>query len=158
MRAVVTRVREASVSIGGNTVGEIGKGFLILLGVGPEDGEEQCRYLADKILGLRVFEDENGKMNRSLSDVGGSVLVVSQFTLYGDCRKGRRPSFTGAANPELGNRLYERFLALCREAGFPPQHGQFGADMQVASVNDGPVTMLLDTDILMQTPRRGGQA
>lgn len=158
MRAVVTRVSAASVSIGGARVGEIGKGLLILLGVGPEDKEEQCRYLADKILGLRIFEDENGKMNRSLRDAGGSVLVVSQFTLYGDCRKGRRPSFTGAADPELGNRLYERFLALCAEAGFPPQHGRFGADMQVASVNDGPVTMLLDTEILMQTPRRGGQA
>lgn len=157
MRAVVTRVKSASVDIAGQRVGEIEKGLLILLGVGPEDGEEQCRYLADKILGLRIFEDENGKMNRSVSDIGGSVLVVSQFTLYGDCRKGRRPSFTGAANPELGNAMYERFLELCKGAGFPPQHGQFGADMQVASVNDGPVTMLLDTDILMQTPRRGGQ-
>lgn len=157
MRAVVTRVKSASVDIAGQRVGEIEKGLLILLGVGPEDGEEQCRYLTDKILGLRIFEDENGKMNRSLGNVDGSVLVVSQFTLYGDCRKGRRPSFTGAANPELGNAMYERFLELCKEAGFPPQHGQFGADMQVASVNDGPVTMLLDTDILMQTPRRGGQ-
>ena len=154
MRAVLTRVKSASVSIDGNTVGSIGQGFLILLGVGPEDTEEKCRYLAEKALGLRVFEDENGKMNRSLDDVGGQVLVVSQFTLYGNCRKGRRPSFTEAAGPELGNRLYERFLELCAELGYPPQHGQFGADMQVTSVNDGPVTLILDTDQLMDSPRR----
>ncbi len=149
MRAVVTRVRSASVTIDGQTVGQIGRGFLILLGVGPEDGEAQCRRLAEKALGLRVFEDEAGKMNLGLEQVGGEVLVVSQFTLYGNCRKGRRPSFVGAAGPELGNAMYERFLALCRELGFPPQHGRFGADMQVASVNDGPVTILLDTDELM---------
>lgn len=154
MRAVVTRVRSASVSIDGEVVGKIGRGFLILLGVGPEDGEAQCRKLCEKALGLRVFEDENGKMNRGLEEICGEVLVVSQFTLYGNCRKGRRPSFTGAADPELGNRMYERFLALCGEAGFPPQHGRFGADMQVASVNDGPVTILLDTVDLMDTPRR----
>lgn len=154
MRAVLTRVRSASVTIDGQVVGEIGQGFLILLGVGPEDTEAQCRYLAEKALGLRVFEDENGKMNRSLADVNGQVLVVSQFTLYGNCRKGRRPSFTEAAAPELGNRLYERFLEDCRELGYPPQHGIFGADMQVASVNDGPVTLILDTDLLMDTPRR----
>ena len=149
MRAVVTRVRSASVTIDGQTVGQIGRGFLILLGVGPEDGEAQCRRLAEKALGLRVFEDEAGKMNLGLEQVGGEVLVVSQFTLYGNCRKGRRPSFVGAAGPELGNAMYERFLALCRELGFPPQHGRFGADMQVASVNDGPVTILLDTDELI---------
>lgn len=154
MRAVVTRVTSASVSIGGEVVGAIGKGFLILLGVGPEDDETHCRYLAEKTLGLRVFEDENGKMNRSLEDVGGEVLVVSQFTLYGNCRKGRRPSFTEAAPPELGNRLYEQFLRNCEELGFPPQHGQFGADMQVASVNDGPVTLILDTQQLLEAPRR----
>lgn len=155
MRAVLTRVRSASVTIDGQVVGEIGQGFLILLGVGPEDTEAQCRYLAEKALGLRVFEDENGKMNLSLADVGGQVLVVSQFTLYGNCRKGRRPSFTEAADPALGNRLYERFLEDCRELGYPSQHGVFGADMQVASVNDGPVTLILDTDLLMDTPRRG---
>ena len=155
MRAVLTRVQSASVSIEGQTVGSIGKGFLILLGIGPEDTEKECRYLAEKALGLRVFEDENGKMNLGLGDVGGEVLVVSQFTLYGNCRKGRRPSFTEAANPELGERLYERFLALCAELGYPPQHGQFGADMQVSSVNDGPVTLILDTDALMEAPRRG---
>lgn len=154
MKAVLTRVKSASVAIDGKTVGEIGKGFLILLGVGPEDTEAKCRYLAEKALGLRVFEDENGKMNLGLSDVGGQVLVVSQFTLYGNCRKGRRPSFTDAADPQLGNAMYERFLAICEELGYPPQHGRFGADMQVASVNDGPVTLILDTDQLMDTPRR----
>ena len=154
MRAVVTRVNSASVTIDGETVGQIGRGFLILLGVGPQDTEKECRYLAEKILGLRVFEDENCKMNKGLEDVDGQVLVVSQFTLYGNCRKGRRPSFTDAADPELGNALYERFLAICAELGFPPQHGRFGADMQVASVNDGPVTLWLDTDVLLNTPRR----
>ncbi len=154
MRCVLTRVRSASVAIGGETVGKIGQGFLILLGVGPEDDEKKCRYLAEKALSLRVFEDENGKMNLGLKDVGGQVLVVSQFTLYGNCRKGRRPSFTDAAGPELGSRLYERFLADCEELGYPPQHGRFGADMQVESVNDGPVTLILDTDILMDSPRR----
>ena len=154
MRAVLTRVRSASVTIDGQVVGKIGKGFLILLGVGPEDTPEQSRYLAEKALGLRVFEDAEGKMNLGLSDVGGEVLVVSQFTLYGNCRKGRRPSFTEAAGPELGNRLYEQFLQDCAALGFRPQHGQFGADMQVESVNDGPVTLILDTDQLMNAPRR----
>ena len=154
MRAVLTRVKSASVAINGEVVGSIGQGFLILLGVGPEDTEQSCRYLAEKCLGLRVFEDENGKMNLGLEQIGGQVLVVSQFTLYGNCRKGRRPSFTDAASPQLGNELYERFLAICTELGYPPQHGQFGADMQVESVNDGPVTLILDTDQLMDTPRR----
>ena len=155
MRCVLTRVRSASVSIGGETVGSIGKGFLILLGVGPEDTEAHCRRLAEKALALRIFEDANGKMNLGLEDVGGEVLVVSQFTLYGNCRKGRRPSFTDAAGPELGNAMYERFLSVCEELGYPPQHGRFGADMQVESVNDGPVTLILDTKDLMETPRRG---
>ncbi len=154
MRAVVTRVKSASVEIDGQMVGQIGQGFLILLGVGPKDTEKECRYLAEKILGLRVFEDENEKMNLGLDAVGGQVLVVSQFTLYGNCRKGRRPSFVEAAPPALGEQLYERFLQICQELGYPPQHGQFGADMQVASVNDGPVTLILDTDQLMETPRR----
>ena len=154
MRAILTRVNSASVSIDGETVGKIGKGFLILLGVGPEDTEKECRCLAEKALGLRIFTDENEKMNLGLESVGGQVLVVSQFTLYGNCRKGRRPSFVGAADPELGNRLYERFLEICEELGYPPQHGRFGADMQVSSVNDGPVTLILDTDELMNTPRR----
>ncbi len=149
MRAVVTRVLSASVTIDGEVVGSIGKGFLILLGVGPLDTEAHCRKIAEKALGLRVFEDENGKMNLGLEQVGGEVLVVSQFTLYGNCRKGRRPSFVEAAEPVLGNKMYERFLEMCEEMGFKPQHGRFGADMKVASVNDGPVTILLDTDDLM---------
>ena len=154
MRAVLTRVSSASVTIDGEVVGSIGKGFLILLGVGPDDTEKECRCLAEKALGLRVFEDENGKMNLGLEAVGGEVLVVSQFTLYGNCRKGRRPSFAGDAGPELGNALYEKFLADCADLGYPPQHGRFGADMKVASVNDGPVTLILDTDQLMNEPRR----
>lgn len=146
MRAVVTRVLHASVEIGGQIAGEIGEGFLILLGIAPEDTPALCSKLADKILGLRVFEDENGKMNRSLSDVGGQVLVVSQFTLYGDCSHGRRPSFIGAARPEVAIPLYEQFLRECEQRGFPPQHGEFGADMQVRSQNNGPVTLIIDTD------------
>ena len=155
MRAVLTRVNSASVTIDGQVVGQIGKGFLILLGIGPEDTQEHCRYLAQKALGLRIFEDENGKMNLGLESVGGEVLVVSQFTLFGNCRKGRRPSFTDAADPVLGEALYEQFLKECEALGFPPQHGRFGADMQVASVNDGPVTLILDTQQLMDTPRHG---
>ena len=155
MRAVLTRVKYASVAIDGETVGKIGPGFLILLGVGPNDTEECARVLAEKSLGLRIFEDENGKMNLGLDAIGGEVLVVSQFTLYGNCRKGRRPSFTEAADPELGKALYEKFLSICEELGYPPQHGQFGADMKVESLNDGPVTLILDTDQLMNTPRRG---
>ena len=155
MRAVLTRVNSASVTIDGQVVGSIGKGFLILLGVGPNDTEKECRYLAEKALGLRVFTDDQDKMNLGLADVGGQVLVVSQFTLYGNCRKGRRPSFVEAAGPELGNRLYEQFLKDCEDLGFPPQHGQFGASMQVESVNNGPVTLILDTDELMNAPRRG---
>ena len=155
MRAVLTRVNSASVTIDGKVVGKIGKGFLILLGVGPNDTERECRYLAEKALGLRIFEDETCKMNLGLEAVNGQVLVVSQFTLYGNCRKGRRPSFAEAAGPELGNELYEKFLSICEELGYPPQHGRFGADMQVESVNDGPVTLILDTDMLMDTPRRG---
>ena len=154
MRAVITRVKSASVSIAGSVVGEIGHGLLILLGVGPDDTPELCEKLADKALGLRIFCDESGKMNRSLADIGGQVLVVSQFTLYADCRKGKRPSFTGAALPELAVPLYEQFLQECRSRGFELQHGRFGADMLVASENDGPVTILLDTDELLQ-PRRG---
>ena len=149
MRAVVTRVQSASVTIGGRLNGRIGPGLLILLGIGPTDTAPHCKKLAEKALGLRIFCDENGKMNRSLTDVGGSVLVVSQFTLYADCRKGKRPSFIGAAAPELAIPLYEQFLEECRIRGFAPQHGEFGADMQVESVNDGPVTIWLDTDELM---------
>ena len=154
MRAILTRVNSASVTIDGEVVGRIGKGFLILLGVGPNDTEAECRCLAEKALGLRIFEDENEKMNLGLEAVDGQVLVVSQFTLYGNCRKGRRPSFVEAAPPALGEELYEKFLSICEELGYPPQHGRFGASMQVESVNDGPVTLILDTDQLMNTPRR----
>lgn len=147
MRAVVTRVKNASVEIGGRVNGSIGQGFLILLGVGPNDTEEQAEKLADKVCGLRVFEDENGKMNLNLETVGGSLLVVSQFTLYADTKK-RRPGFTGAAKPEVAIPLYEKFMANCEARGFHVEHGEFGADMQVFSQNDGPVTILFDTDDL----------
>ena len=145
MRAVVTRVRSASVEIEGRVNGAIGQGFLVLLGVGPSDTEETAQKLADKICNLRVFEDENGKMNRSLEQAGGSLLVVSQFTLYADTSS-RRPGFTGAAKPDLAVPLYEKFMTHCRERGFDVQHGEFGADMQVFSQNDGPVTILFDTE------------
>ena len=145
MRAVVTRVKSASVTIDGHINGEIGQGFLVLLGVGPNDTHETAVKLAEKICNLRVFEDENGKMNRSLDQVGGSLLVVSQFTLYADTSS-RRPGFSYAAKPDLAIPLYEDFMAHCRERGFPVEHGEFGADMQVASVNDGPVTILYDTE------------
>ena len=147
MKAVVTRVTSASVTIGGEVCGQIGRGFLVLLGVGPNDTEAQAARLADKVTGLRVFEDENEKMNRNLAAVGGGLLVVSQITLYADTRS-RRPGFTGAAKPDVAIPLYEAFLSECARLGFPPQHGRFGADMQVYSVNDGPVTILLDTDLM----------
>lgn len=153
MRALVQRVSQASVTVEGSVTGSCGRGFLILLGVGPSDDEACARKLWDKIVRLRVFEDEDGKMNRSLADIGGEVLVVSQFTLYADCRRGNRPSFTGAAGPELGERLYEHFCELA-EADAPCGRGVFGADMQVALVNDGPVTIWLDTDELSRS-RRG---
>ncbi len=146
MRAVVMRVKHASVTIDGRVNGAIGQGLLILLGVAPTDTPALCDKLAEKALGLRIFCDESGKMNRSLADVGGQVLVVSQFTLFADCKKGKRPSFFGAAAPELADALYERFLDDCRARGFEPRHGEFGADMQVESCNDGPVTIPLDTD------------
>lgn len=145
MRAVVTRVKHASVTIGGKAGGQIGEGYLVLLGVGPSDTEETAVKLADKICNLRVFEDENGKMNRSLEQVGGSLLVVSQFTLYADTSS-RRPGFTGAAKPDLAIPLYERFMAHCRERGFPVEHGEFGAEMEVESLNHGPVTIVFDTE------------
>ena len=145
MRAVLTRVKSASVTIEGRVAGQIGQGFLILLGVTHEDTEVQAVKLADKLVGLRIFEDENGKMNRSLEQVGGSLLVVSQFTLYADTSS-RRPGFSGAAKPDLAIPLYEDFMAHCRERGFTVEHGEFGADMQVDSRNDGPVTILFDTE------------
>ena len=147
MRAVVTRVTSASVTIDGKVNGAIGRGFLVLLGIGPNDGPAQAAKLADKVVGLRVFEDENEKMNLNLSAVGGELLVVSQFTLYADT-KSRRPGFTGAAKPDIAIPLYEKFMAECAGRGFNVQHGEFGADMQVFSQNDGPVTILLDTDTM----------
>ena len=145
MRAVVTRVANASVEIEGAAAGKIGRGLLVLLGVAPTDTEAQADKLADKVCGLRIFEDGQGKMNLNLEAVGGSLLVVSQFTLYADT-KSRRPGFTGAAKPDLAVPLYERFMAACRSRGFSVEHGEFGADMQVFSQNDGPVTILLDVD------------
>ena len=145
MRAVVTRVSSASVTIDGVVEGAIDRGYLILLGVGPNDTEGVCDKLAEKICNLRVFEDEQGKMNLSLEQVGGAMLVISQFTLYADTSS-RRPGFSYAAKPDLAVPLYERFLDQCRQRGFRVEHGQFGADMQVASVNDGPVTILYDTE------------
>ena len=148
MRAVVTRVKQASVTIDGAVAGQIGQGFLILLGVTHEDTEAQARKLADKICSLRIFEDENGKMNIGLDQVAGELLIVSQFTLYGSCRRGRRPDFIAAARPETAIPLYEKFVALCREKGFRVATGRFGAEMQVDSRNDGPLTLILDTDQL----------
>lgn len=145
MRAVVTRVKHASVTIDGNINGQIGAGYLVLLGVAPHDTHETAVKLAEKICNLRVFEDENGKMNLNLEQVGGSLLVVSQFTLYADTSS-RRPGFTGAAKPDVAIPLYEDFMEHCRQRGFDVQHGEFGADMQVDSLNDGPVTILFDTD------------
>lgn len=145
MRAVVTRVKNAKVTIDGKVNGEIGQGFLVLLGIAPSDTQAQAAKLADKVCGLRIFEDENEKMNLNLAAVGGKLLVVSQFTLYADT-KSRRPGFTGAAKPDVAIPLYEEFMAQCVQRGFEVQHGEFGADMQVYSQNDGPVTILLDTD------------
>ena len=144
MKAVVTRVTEASVTIEQQTEAQIEKGFLVLLGIGPDDTEEDALKLADKICGVRVFEDEEGKMNRNLEQAGGQLLVVSQFTLYANL-KSRRPGFSGAAKPDVAIPLYEKFISACRNEGFHVEHGQFGADMKVASVNDGPVTLLFDT-------------
>ena len=145
MRAVVTRVSSAAVAIDGVTTGQIGTGFLVLLGIGPEDTAAQAEKLADKVCGLRVFSDEAGKMNLNLAAVGGALLVVSQFTLYADI-KSRRPGFTKAAPPAVAIPLYEHFMDACRDRGFQVEHGQFGADMAVSSVNDGPVTIWMDTD------------
>ena len=145
MRAVVTRVASASVAVAGETVGAIGQGYLVLLGVAPADTEDTARKLAEKICNLRVFEDDNGKMNLNLEQVGGSLLVVSQFTLFADTSS-RRPGFTGAARPDVAVPLYEAFMAHCRERGFRVEHGEFGASMEVSSVNHGPVTILFDTE------------
>ncbi len=143
MRAVVTRVKNARVEIGGKINGAIETGLLVLLGVGPDDAEAQADKMADKVCGLRIFEDENERMNLNLAAVGGALLVVSQFTLYADTSS-RRPGFSHAAKPDRAIPLYQRFMAQCRERGFVVEHGEFGADMQVFSQNDGPVTILLE--------------
>ena len=145
MKAVVQRVTRSAVSVDDRTIGAIDRGLLVLLGVAREDTENESRYLADKIVNLRIFEDEQGKMNRSLSDVGGAMLVVSQFTLLGDCRKGRRPSFIDAAPPEHADALYRHFVRCVREAGIETATGQFQAMMQVSLVNDGPVTLIVES-------------
>ena len=146
MRLVLQRVSEASVSVAGKKVAEIGPGLIILLGVGPQDDQEQATYLAEKTAQLRIFEDEAGKMNRSLIDTGGEAIVVSQFTLFADTRKGRRPSFTSAAPPEVAGPLVDLFAELLRQKGIPTQMGVFGEHMQVALINDGPVTIWIERD------------
>lgn len=145
MRAVIQRVKRASVTIDGKETASIGQGFLVLLGVHETDTEQEAAYVAKKCCGLRIFEDEDGKMNRSVQDVGGEFLVVSNFTLYGDCKKGNRPSFTSAARPETAIPLYEQFVSCVREDGIPCQTGVFGADMQVELLNDGPVTVMVES-------------
>ena len=148
MRAVLTRVSSASVAIDGQTVGSIGKGFLILLGVGPNDTEKECRYLAEKALGLRVFKDENDKMNLSIRDIDGEALVISQFTLLANYKHGNRPDFLESAKPEEANRLYEYFKSLLSKELRRVESGIFGADMKVSLTNDGPVTICMDSDVL----------
>lgn len=143
MKIVLQRVNHASVTVNGDVIGRIGKGYLLLLGIGKEDSEADLSRYVDKIVKLRLFPDENGKTNLSIKDVGGALLIVSQFTLYADCRKGSRPSFTDAADPVLANGLYEKFIALCREQIDVLEHGSFGADMKVSLENDGPFTVLL---------------
>ena len=146
MRAVVQRVSSSKVTVDGEVTGEINKGLLVLLGVTHEDTSKDVDYIIDKVLNLRIFEDENEKMNLSLKDVGGELLVVSQFTLYGDCRKGRRPSFSSAARPEVATKLYEEFIEKARKEGIVTKTGQFGALMMVDLTNDGPVTILLESN------------
>ena len=152
MKACIQRVRRAKVTVAGETAGEIGQGFLVLLGVAEDDSEAEARRLAEKIVGLRVFEDDQEKMNLALADVGGAMLVVSQFTLLADCRKGRRPSFVAAARPELAEKLYQAFVDTVTQHGIPVATGRFRQHMEVELVNDGPVTLVLDTE---QLARRG---
>ena len=145
MRAVVQRVKKSRVAVGSETVGQIGKGLLVFLGIAKEDTRRDCDYLADKIANLRIFEDKNGKMNQSLLETGGELLVVSQFTLLGDCRKGRRPSFIRAAEPDVANQLYQHFVRVVRQKGISVKTGQFRAMMEVSLVNDGPVTLIIES-------------
>jgi D-tyrosyl-tRNA(Tyr) deacylase len=145
MRACIQRVSEAHVTVDGAEVGRIGRGLVVLLGIGHDDGAGEVEWLAEKVIGLRVFEDDAGKMNRSLAEVAGGMLVISQFTLYGDCRRGRRPSFTDAAPPELAERLYEAFVEVVKRAGSKVAMGRFREHMLVSLVNDGPVTLWIDT-------------
>lgn len=144
MKAVVQRVSNANVKVEGKTVGSIDKGFVVLLGVGNNDNKEKADYLIKKITSLRIFRDEQDKMNLSLKDVNGEMLIISQFTLFADCSRGNRPSFTNAGNPELANELYEYFIEECEKLGFKTEHGIFGADMKVSLTNDGPVTIVLE--------------
>ncbi|MBQ0107936.1 MAG: D-tyrosyl-tRNA(Tyr) deacylase [Phascolarctobacterium sp.] len=145
MRVVVQRVDRASVTVDNKVVGQVDKGLMVLFGVAPDDTDKDLNYIVDKVAGLRIFEDDQDKMNLSVQDVGGSILAVSQFTLYGDCRKGKRPSFDGAAKPELANSYYEKFVAALRDKGIKVETGVFRAHMLVELVNNGPVTMLLDS-------------
>lgn len=147
MRFVIQRVTHASVTVDGKTVGKIGKGFMVLVGIGADDTKETADRLLKKLLGLRIFDDENGKTNLSLSDVGGELLIISQFTLYADCRKGYRPSFINAGEPKLANELYEYIVSECAKS-FPTEKGIFGADMKVELLNDGPFTIILDSEQL----------
>ena len=146
MRCVVQRVKESSVTVGGETVGAIGPGLMVLIGVSTDDTDADLKYMTDKVPNLRIFDDENGVMNRSVLDAGGSILAVSQFTLYGDARGGRRPSYIRAARPEEANRMYERLVTAWRDKGVHVETGIFRADMQVSLINDGPVTILLDSE------------
>ena len=146
MRAVVQRVTQSSVTVGGETVGAIGPGLMVLIGVSKEDTDKDLKYIVEKVMNLRVFDDENGVMNRSVLDMGGSILAVSQFTLYGDARGGRRPSYFTAAGPEMANALYERAVAAWRDSGIHVETGRFRTEMLVSLVNDGPVTILLDSE------------
>lgn len=145
MKVVVQRVSEARVTVNGDIVGDIGAGLMLLVGIGQEDGESDTVWMADKLSGLRIFEDAEGKMNLSVQEIGGAILSVSQFTLYGDCRKGRRPNFMAAARPEQAERLYEYFNEQLRARGLKVETGRFGAMMDVAIVNDGPVTLIVDS-------------
>lgn len=149
MRAVVQRVSRASVTVDGSVVGAIDHGLLVLLGAGRDDDDRDLDYVARKTVGLRIFEDDDGRMNRSVADVGGSMLVVSQFTLYGDVRKGRRPSFVAAMDPDPAARMVDRFVQAVRDAGVPVETGVFGADMKVELLNDGPVTLLIDSSRIL---------